>query len=133
LTGISLKYYGSIKYWENIFQANRGNLSNPERLRESQKLVLPAMQNLQAKGRRRGYQTPRSNTHQAYETKAVGNQAVVLHRAAGRYREVQKGETFFGIAKEAGLSFLTLLENNREVIGADPDFIREGVKLWIPE
>lgn len=133
---ISLEYYGTMNHWQQIFQANRNVLSTPERLREGQKLVLPAIQELQAKTRKRGYQTPRDNSRPRtrYEAKAAeGNQVVVVERAGGRYHLVQKGETVSGIAKHERVPFVVLLESNEDLLGQDPDFIREGMRLWIPQ
>lgn len=38
---ISIKFYGSIGYYESIFEANKGLLSSPDRIRVGQRLVIP--------------------------------------------------------------------------------------------
>lgn len=41
LGAISIKFFGSIEHYEAIFEANRGLLSSPDRIRVGQRLVIP--------------------------------------------------------------------------------------------
>ncbi|WP_375279352.1 LysM peptidoglycan-binding domain-containing protein [Pseudooctadecabacter sp.] len=41
LGAISIKFFGSIEHFEAIFEANRGLLSSPDRIRVGQRLVIP--------------------------------------------------------------------------------------------
>lgn len=41
LGAISIKFFGSIEYFTQIYQANRGLLSSPDRIRVGQRLVIP--------------------------------------------------------------------------------------------
>ncbi len=41
LSAISQKYYGSPRYWQKIFSANRNVLQNPDRLTPGTRLVIP--------------------------------------------------------------------------------------------
>ena len=41
LGAISIKFFGSVEYFPKIFEANRGFLSSPDRIRVGQRLVIP--------------------------------------------------------------------------------------------
>ena len=41
LGAISIKFFGSIEHYTKIYQANRGLLSSPDRIRIGQRLVIP--------------------------------------------------------------------------------------------
>lgn len=41
LGAISIKFFGSVEYFPQIYQANRGLLSSPDRIRVGQRLVIP--------------------------------------------------------------------------------------------
>ncbi len=43
LGAISIKFYGSIEYYADIFEANKGLLSSPDRIRVGQRLVIPQL------------------------------------------------------------------------------------------
>jgi len=44
LGAISIKFFGSIKHFETIFEANKGLLSSPDRIRVGQRLVIPQLE-----------------------------------------------------------------------------------------
>lgn len=46
LGAISIKFFGSIEHFEAIFEANRGLLSSPDRIRVGQRLVIPQIDNV---------------------------------------------------------------------------------------
>ena len=41
LGGISITFFGSTEHYETIFNANKGLLSSPDRIRVGQRLVIP--------------------------------------------------------------------------------------------
>ena len=41
LGAISIKFFGSVEHYDAIFEANRGLLSSPDRIRVGQRLVIP--------------------------------------------------------------------------------------------
>jgi nucleoid-associated protein YgaU len=41
LSGISVKYYGSSRYWQKILNANRDNIRDPNRLIPGSRLAIP--------------------------------------------------------------------------------------------
>lgn len=43
LGAISIKFFGSIQHYETIFEANKGLLSSPDRIRVGQRLVIPLL------------------------------------------------------------------------------------------
>jgi nucleoid-associated protein YgaU len=43
LGAISIKFFGSIQHYETIFEANKGLLSSPDRIRVGQRLVIPQL------------------------------------------------------------------------------------------
>ncbi|AKS44687.1 LysM domain-containing protein [Octadecabacter temperatus] len=43
LGAISIKFFGSIEHFETIFEANKGLLSSPDRIRVGQRLVIPQL------------------------------------------------------------------------------------------
>lgn len=42
LSGIAKKFYGNANQWKAIFEANRDQLSDPDRIRTGQTLKIPA-------------------------------------------------------------------------------------------
>jgi nucleoid-associated protein YgaU len=43
LGAISITFFGSSEYYDVIFQANKGLLSSPDRIRVGQRLVIPQL------------------------------------------------------------------------------------------
>ena len=41
LSKIAKQFYGDMKLWKKIFEANRDKISNPDLIRPGQKLVIP--------------------------------------------------------------------------------------------
>jgi nucleoid-associated protein YgaU len=41
LGSIAVKFYGSVGYYPEIFEANRAKLSSPDRIQAGQRLVIP--------------------------------------------------------------------------------------------
>lgn len=44
LGAISIKFFGTIEYYADIFEANKGLLSSPDRIRVGQRLVIPTIE-----------------------------------------------------------------------------------------
>jgi nucleoid-associated protein YgaU len=42
LSGIAKKFYGNANAWKTIFDANRDQLSDPDRIKPGQMLKIPA-------------------------------------------------------------------------------------------
>ncbi|MDR1066470.1 MAG: LysM peptidoglycan-binding domain-containing protein [Clostridiales bacterium] len=53
--------------------------------------------------------------------------------AAERYYTVKRGDTLWSIARRSGGDWRELYENNKSVIGANPDYITVGTILNMPE
>lgn len=110
LTAIAQQLYGDGSRWRAIYEANRNVIgSNPNLIRPSQKLVVPALQS-------NGGKTPtKPSTQQIYT--------------------VRSGDTLSAIALEFygdGNLWPVLYSANRSLIGSNPDLIFPQQRLAVP-
>lgn len=110
LTAIALQVYGDATRWRSIYEANRSTIgSNPNLIRPSQKLVVPA---LPQKG---GTNKPPATSQRIYT--------------------VRSGDTLSAIALEFygdGTLWPLIYAANRATIGGNPDLIFPQQRLAVP-
>lgn len=133
LSGIAGKYYGKTSLWQEIFKANQDVLRSPGSLKVGQKLKVPPHKVVSLSAKRDKGTHPKSATYTDNYVATSSGEAVYSPDSSRRLHIVRRGETLAGIAKRERLSFLALYDVNREILKNNPDRLREGMKVWIPE
>jgi len=121
LSAIAQQQLGSSRRWEDIFEANRKELRQPEDLRVGMKLIIPAVE---------ADAPASSNTARAAAT-PTSNTRATTH--ANAYK-VRSGDTLTSIARDKMGSqdrWLDLYRANQARI-SDPDVLEVGLDLSIP-
>lgn len=135
LSTIAKKYYGSTSLWEVLYQANRDSLRSPKALKIGQKLKIPAPESV-AERRMRKAKGVQAKTRTAiasnYVATGSGDAVLVSTQQGGKYHVVSAGETLSGIAKRERVSLLTLYDTNKDALHHNPNYLREGMRIWIP-
>lgn len=132
LSSIAKRYYGQATLSSVIQRANPD--LNPNALKPGRRIRIPAVGEVQNLASRRP--SSRSGSHTAETVTVVAeNSFNTPHHATapGKYYVVGKGETLSSIAKRSGVRFLSLYEQNREVLHHNPNFLKEGMQIWIPK
>jgi nucleoid-associated protein YgaU len=137
---ISLKYYGSVKYVNQLMKANPGK--DPKRLYVGVKLVIPDLPDAKPAA------APAGTTDTARQTTAAARPAastagsrstpeafVVPPVDPARSYTVQPGEGWYDLARKFlgdGKNYPELYEYNKERVGGDPHLLRAGTVIELP-
>ncbi|NOZ20674.1 MAG: LysM peptidoglycan-binding domain-containing protein [Planctomycetes bacterium] len=126
LSGIASEELGSVKYWKEIFEANKDRLSAPEKLVVGMRLILPDITAEEEK--------PTPAPEPALVPPKIEEKAGEMkdETQEGEVHVVKKGETLSDIAGEYlgnKNKWKLIAKANPSV---DPDRIRPGMKLRIP-
>lgn len=138
-SGISLKYYRSAKYVDQLMKANPGK--DPRRLYVGTKLVIPdipeanpARSKVDAAARPGGGSTlPPLRTTIAQRNQPDGFEVPPPDPA--RAYTVQPGEGWWDLAQRFmgdGRNYPELYEYNKERVGGDPHLLRAGTVIELP-
>lgn len=133
LSGISGKYYGRTSMWKEIYLANQDILTSPTALKVGQKLKVPPHKVVCRSAKRDKGTHPKSATVSGNYVATSSGEVEYNPQFGSRYHVVRRGETLAGIAKRERVSFLALYDVNRELLNNNPDRLREGMKVVIPE
>lgn len=123
---IAKKYYGDKSCYEIIKTAN--NIKDVRRVREGQKLKIPMMSDnkeLLAVMPKTGSKKAVTEERSKHVSKDAG-----YFCQQGQTHTVRPGESLSEIAKKSGVSFLELLDSNKNI--KNPDKLTTGMKIYIP-
>ncbi len=161
LEKISIKYYKTVRYAKSIFKRNQNDsFVRPNQLKIGQEIIVPDIQKLESKDNfdiakntevatknnimRKPSKpslefegTPGGNVRvKNKSTKIAKNNSIkseITTPIAGKVvtHTVAKKDTVSSISKKYGVPVPDIIEVNIDILGSDPDCLREGTQLTI--
>lgn len=132
---ISLKYYKSLKYVDELAKYN--NIEKNEHLHVNQQIKLPTLPKLTSKNSRSNIKNSRKTNDLNFSMTENGEAKLVTSNAnnssSTENYKVLPNENLIKISKKKNINFLTLYDLNKDVLpDGDPDKLDAGMIIRIP-
>ena len=129
---ISEKVYGSSAYFKALYEHNRNQIGEDERLKPGALISTPSVAELE-----KSYPDlcPKSSRRETMQSRMTAVSTRQSYRS-GRTYTVSEGDTLFNIARyELGKAsrWVEIYELNRDVLGKDFNYLTPGMKLTLPD